>query len=334
MNIRESIFCHEMFHASNYRSTCGFGADHIRQTEETWDYTDDEFSQELGNLEKEGIVEKINSSGSTYFQATKAGLVARERNYQERGLRHPSLINKTLDIGNAIVALMSCDDYGMEVSQFSEFDMEELHVYLWNHDDTCIREAVIGLERDGIIRKSQIEGWGERYYLTAAGRIKYARIILPELGLSSPETILDKPKSPAPKFAGPYSENLKYRWLEAEKCQASGLWLSATAMYGSILETVLIWALKRQGDAALSSSGSPGKGVPVEGWRLDVLIKVSEDLNLVDKALVKYAHVLRDARNLIHPSKQIKENHYPTCESTQIAQQVVRGVLDSVFRNQ
>lgn len=321
-----------MFRASCIRNTSSFGADHIRQTKETWEFSDDEFDQELKALLNEGIIEKSDSSDGDYFHATKKGLIAKERNYQDRGLRHPVLYNKTVELSHLIVALMSCDDYyGGEALEHSEFDIEKLPVYLWFCDDKDIHQAVNSLLNENIIKKSNIDIWGERYYLTAAARIKYSKQIAPLLGLSPPTTILDKPSPPVPKFSGKYSDNLEYRWIEAEKCQDCGLWLSATAMYGSILETVLIGALKRQGNAALSSKSAPTNEPLVENWRLDTLIKASEELQLVDKSLAKYAHVLRDARNLIHPSKQIKENHYPTGESTKIAQQVVRSVLDNIF---
>lgn len=328
MNLRESIFCHEMFLASNVSSSCSYGSSHIRQIEETWDFEDDEFYDEIKNLEIEGLIKKDGE----YFQATRQGLIAREKSYQERGLRHPALQMQTDSVSDLIIALMSSNErMEFEALEYTEFDLDAVNIYLWKLSTEEIDSAVKYLLDNQFIEKEAFDFYnGNYHHLTAKGRRYYAKTVTELLNISSPLTILSA-ISPdyvePPAFTGDYAQNLVYRWNEAEKCRDAEAWLSATTMYGSILETVLISVLQKREEDAYVSSHSPKRRTPIERWRLDDMLKVANCIGIIDNTLAGYGNVLRDARNLIHPSKQIKEASYPDKESAKIAAEVVRAIV-------
>ncbi|HBH7908815.1 hypothetical protein L1D15_18255 [Vibrio sp. Isolate25] len=329
MNLRESIFCHEMFLASNVSSSCSYGSSHIRQIEETWDFEDDEFYDEIKSLEMEGLIRK--DGDHECFQATKQGLIAREKSYQERGLRHPALQSQTDSISDMIIALMSSNErIGIEALEYTEFDLDAVNIYLWKLSEKEIDSAVKYLLDNQFIEKEAFGFYdGNYHHLTAKGRRYYAKTVTGLLNISPPRTILSAVPDciEPPAFTGDYAENLVYRWNEAEKCRDAAAWLSATTMYGSILETVLISVLQAREEDAYASSHSPKRRTPIERWRLDDMLKVANCIGIIDNTLAGYGNVLRDARNLIHPSKQIKEASYPDKESAKIAAEVVRAIV-------
>ena len=329
MNLRESIFCHEMFLAYNISSSCSYGPSHIRQIEETWDFEDDEFNDEIRKLEAEGLIRKDQES--EYFHATEEGLIAREKSYQDRGLRHPALQIQTDNVSDLIIALMSSDErIGIEALEYTEFDMGAVNVYLWNLSGDEIDSAINYLLDNKFIEK-EVFGFydGNYHHLTAKGRRYYAKTVTRLLNIPSPHTILSPVLNyvEPPVFSGEYAENLVYRWNEAEKCRGAEAWLSATTMYGSILETVLISVLQERENDAYTSNQSPKRRSPIDRWRLEDMLKVANSIGIIDNTLAGYGNVLRDARNLIHPSKQIKEASYPNKESAKIAAEVVRAIV-------
>ena len=202
MNLRESIFCHEMFLASNVSSSCSYGSSHIRQIEETWDFEDDEFYDEIKSLEMEGLIKKDGE----YFQATKQGLIAREKSYQERGLRHPVLQAQVDSVSDLIIALMSSNErMGFEALEYTEFDLDAVNIYLWKLSTEEIDSAVNYLLDNQFIEKEAFDFYnGNYHHLTAKGRRYYAKTVTELLNIPSPRTIL----SAVPDYIEPPAFNL------------------------------------------------------------------------------------------------------------------------------
>jgi hypothetical protein len=201
---------------------------------------------------------------------------------------------------------------------------------LWKLSTKEINSAIKYLLDNHFIEKEAFGLYdGNYHHLTAKGRRYYAKTVTSLLNIHSPSTILSPVQDYVgpPVFSGDYAENLVYRWNEAEKCRDAEAWLSATTMYGSILETVLISVLQEREHDAYASSQSPKRRSPIDRWRLDDMLKVANSIGIIDNTLAGYGNVLRDARNLIHPSKQIKEASYPDKESAKIAAEVVRAIV-------
>lgn len=130
-----------------------------------------------------------------------------------------------------------------------------------------------------------------------------------------------------------FSDHLNYRWLEAKKCYETNAWLAATILYGSILETIFIAALIREETSATASSKAPKRGgnvLDIREWKLESMLNVATSIGMIDSNLAKYAHALRDSRNLIHPIKQVEENSEPDKEIADIARLVTMKVIKAL----
>lgn len=113
----------------------------------------------------------------------------------------------------------------------------------------------------------------------------------------------------------------------------AGAWKSTVVMAGSILEAVLHDALSKDSvtlAAALGSKHAPkGHKAPnLENWTLHHLIEVAGDMKIIPPGrLNAIDQSLRDYRNYVHPSVEIRTG-YPCTEAEAY---MAKGALDSVL---
>lgn len=118
--------------------------------------------------------------------------------------------------------------------------------------------------------------------------------------------------SPGPSFSKltstvPELERiLQDRWIEAQKCQRAGGFLSAVILMGSILEGLLLCRAFGSRPEAYRSKASPkdrktGDAVPIEDWKLNDLIEVAVDVGWLKLDRGSFSHALRESRNIVHP---------------------------------
>ena len=294
----------------------------------------------MGIVYQENILKYFSESSPNSYSPTEKGLKCRELRWQELGFRHHSLINqeneKLKHLGIALIA----SGHGVSIydSQgITCFYTDTLPIYLWKYSEKEINDLLNDLLESDLIVSANIPKLHDkaRVRLTADGEIFYEREVIPRLGLSLEYTILQPLDKEPPVFSNELAENLRYRWEEAERCFNSGSWLAATIMYGSILETVLYGKLSQNLEQTISSSKAKrNKKKEIEKdlskWHLYNFIEVAEDLNYIDKSMSAYSNVLRDARNLIHPTKQIKEVNIPNRDSTKTARQIVESITNII----
>lgn len=325
--IRDAIFEHEMFEPSSGGSS--YPLDHLRRVEATWSFTEVEILAELQKMSGDGLV--YGDSG--YWRASLEGQAKREKRWQERSRRHPALVEQTADIKDLIVALVASSHEERDFFDNRAFYPDFLPVYLWKLDEDTIDEALHQLIDGKLVRRGDVYRIGEtRLSLTVDGRIEYAKDVIPRLGLVPPSTILAPLETPKPAFSAigllsPHADNLAYRWEEAERCVTACAWLAATILYGSILESILLATLMNHKESAFRSSKAPKNQREIEQWPLETMLNVAGDLELVEPALLKHGHALRDSRNLIHPGKQVRERSSPDEHLVQISRLVVEGVI-------
>ena len=81
----------------------------------------------------------------------------------------------------------------------------------------------------------------------------------------------------------------------------------ATVLAGSVVESLLLWALQGLGEqairAAVASKGQPYPKDPIENWGLRDLIAVSATCNLIPSSTKAQAELAQAFRNLIHPGR-------------------------------
>lgn len=118
---------------------------------------------------------------------------------------------------------------------------------------------------------------------------------------------------------------LERDYMEIQKCLQWKCWKAAITLCGSFLEAILLEKLKKVGGRALLS---PKKGNgPIEDWRLTNYIDVAIDLGLIKEGVDKFAHSVRQYRNLIHPSLEIEGGLKAGEEEAKIAFHVLNMIM-------
>jgi hypothetical protein len=97
----------------------------------------------------------------------------------------------------------------------------------------------------------------------------------------------------------------------SEAALNAGHWKAATVLVGAALEALLLWEVKRDGDArrrsaiqtaevSLKLSRSPNE------WNLDHYIKVARELVDISEQTADQARLAKDFRNLVHPGARFE----------------------------
>ncbi len=338
-HVQDAIFAHQMFCAESRNSS--YGINSVRETEATWDFSVEEVELALVEMEQAGLV-LLHQDGK-YWQASIAGKKLREKRWQELGLRHPVLTGPTAALTDVVLSIVISGGETVEGFASDTYPAAALCVYLYALPESAIELAIQKLIESKLISDvPEPFRWTERdLAVTAEGRIHYARTVVPSLGLQPPRTILSALSQEAVSspfrdlgFDPEFTANLQFRWEEAARCRAARAWLAVTVLHGSILEAILLAAL-RQNDAEAKASSKWPKNAGVGPDALDALglsslLNIAADIGLIEPTLAGYGHALRDTRNLIHPLKQIKENKYPDTTIADISTRVVQGVIASL----
>lgn len=123
---------------------------------------------------------------------------------------------------------------------------------------------------------------------------------------------------------------LKIRWDEIRKCLQSEAYLASIILMGSLLEGVLYWVLTNNPEKSNRASSAP-KNRPIHHWTLSQMIDVAHELGWLGIDVKKFAHSLREFRNLVHPYRQKKEGAIPDKDTCRISWQVVQASLNDLF---
>ena len=127
---------------------------------------------------------------------------------------------------------------------------------------------------------------------------------------------------------------IKARLKEAHADFCAGSYLSAIIMWGSVMEAALLGAAENQPATFNRASASPkdanGKPKRFRDWSLAELINVAHEVHLIGLDVQKFAHVLRDFRNYIHPHQQIAEGFTPDEHTAKICLQVLTATLAGI----
>jgi hypothetical protein len=120
----------------------------------------------------------------------------------------------------------------------------------------------------------------------------------------------------------------------AVKLYPAGAWKSAVIMAGSILEAVLFdrLAAPKWNALAVASAMAPadkhGKKYPMSEWRLENLIDVAVDIELLDSDSKATIHqVLRKYRNFVHAKREVRSAY--SCGKPEAT--LATGALDHVL---
>jgi len=186
--IRDAIFEHEMFGAGNTNS--GYLLEGIRHVEATWVFSPAELADELSCMAKEGLVLRRDGDIREYWEATRAGQIARELRWQQRKRRHPALASRTTPVEALVIAVIASGGDDCDTLASGGLVAGALGIYLSRLGETVCSTTLDALVVRGLVRRDDEDllGWPFRLMLTADGRRLYAHDVVPPLGLQPPAT--------------------------------------------------------------------------------------------------------------------------------------------------
>ena len=130
-------------------------------------------------------------------------------------------------------------------------------------------------------------------------------------------------------------------YRDAEFCYKNKRWKPAIVLYGSILEAILTYLLKKQKRVDLvkvrnniNSSRSPNqRRIPrnLNRYSFSDMIDVAEGLGIITSELGK-ADWIREYRNLIHPAAELRENIKPDENRASISRNLLDMVLKDIIK--
>lgn len=131
------------------------------------------------------------------------------------------------------------------------------------------------------------------------------------------------------------AEVLAHRWDECDRCVTADAHLAGVIVMGSLLEGLLLAVVSKHPEQSNRSAVAPknrktGKVRPFEDWTLSELIDVAHAERWVDLDVKKFSHALREFRNLVHPSEQLKLEEYPDADTCGISWLVVQAAVNDL----
>ncbi|MGI5519869.1 hypothetical protein ACQEUX_02795 [Micromonospora sp. CA-259024] len=114
---------------------------------------------------------------------------------------------------------------------------------------------------------------------------------------------------------------LESRINEARVCDRNGAYSSAGIMLGSLLEGVLLDAVKAR---------LPGSSEPLKKWNLHNLLETAHDKEWIQADVHGFATTLREYRNLVHPKAQVNIGHAPDRDTVSMCWPVINAALNEL----
>lgn len=119
----------------------------------------------------------------------------------------------------------------------------------------------------------------------------------------------------------------------AEHAFDSGNWKGATVLAGSVIEALLLWAIKQAPSTdyqnALSAFPSPPRS-PLDNWGLGNLIFMADKLGFLSQTTVTQANLSQGFRNLIHPGRILRTKEECNRSTAMAALAAVGFVIDDL----
>jgi hypothetical protein len=124
-----------------------------------------------------------------------------------------------------------------------------------------------------------------------------------------------------------------------EEALGNNEYKAAAVLAGSVIEAVLLWALRADNPNAVRSTieklQKKLKNVPVDDltdrrWGLREFLIVVREREILDDRTTKIAELAQDFRNLIHPGKEVRDKEVPSREMARLASGAISYVVKRV----
>lgn len=109
---------------------------------------------------------------------------------------------------------------------------------------------------------------------------------------------------------------------EIQKAFIANCWKSVLILCGGVIEAILTDLLIVNEAAAIAAESAP-RIKDITRWDFSKLIDVAVELKLVSLGVQKLSHPLREYRNLVHPSNEIRKQLSFNAEEAKIAIEVL-----------
>jgi hypothetical protein len=114
---------------------------------------------------------------------------------------------------------------------------------------------------------------------------------------------------------------LQSRLDEARICHRNGAYASAIIMLGSLLEGILLDALKTR---------LHPQAKPLDKWMLNDLIETAHKHQWIQADVRGFGSKLREYRNLVHPNAQVRLGHAPDADTLSMCWPVINAALNDL----
>lgn len=132
------------------------------------------------------------------------------------------------------------------------------------------------------------------------------------------------------------SKILENRLIELKLCLKYNIPYSAIFLSGSTLEGLFFSVANKIPEQFNRSELSPkynetGKIKNFHSWKLSNYIDVAHEIGILGLDVKKHSHSLRDFRNYIHPSEQLRSGFYPDIQTARISWQVLKAAMHDIY---
>lgn len=203
------------------------------------------------------------------------------------------------------------------------------HPKEYRGDPARVRKAVAALNRVLAIEGYQVELLGVE-----------PRLVEVDAALANEVPAEDLKPLPPPDFhrlrlMPGLADILAHRWDESDRCVSADAHLAGVIVMGSLLEGLLLAVVSKRPEQSNRSGVAPkdrktGKVKPFEDWTLSELINVAHAEKWVDLDVKRFSHALREFRNLVHPSEQLRLDVHPDKDTCSISWLVVQAAVNDL----
>lgn len=124
---------------------------------------------------------------------------------------------------------------------------------------------------------------------------------------------------------------LEQRISEISNCMKANANLAAVILTGSVLEGLLLALANAHPKGFNTSKSAPknqtGKVKMFHEWTLNDLIECACEVGILEDDVKTFSHYVREYRNYIHPYQQMMSNFFPSHETAEICNQVLKAAI-------
>jgi len=125
-------------------------------------------------------------------------------------------------------------------------------------------------------------------------------------------------------------EALRSELSDVNSALVNSEWRAATVLGGATLEAILYWALRGSSAEITALPVKPPRSL--DKWKFDEIIKVAEEIKIIEPETRLQADLARRSRNLVHPAKVVRSRRECDRASSLAVVAAIEGVVRDLNR--